>query len=414
VAVAGLPNCSDCFDSSPAFSLVGFAKPSSCLLADKIGHSYHLQGQFIMPAKAIIFNENSAFNSFQIMQLNTANAEEYLRSRSILAPSERVRIRELGGGVSNAVYHIAGTNGDDFVLKQARDRLNVADPWFCGVERIWREIDVLRICERVILTSPLDSPLSVEVPHLLFEDRANYLYAMSAAPADHVVWKSELLAGVSRDDIARSCGTLLGALHARTWHDKAIADQLDDRQFFEELRIDPYYRQVARVHSDLAPAIDGLIDSVWGERHCLVHGDFSPKNILICGDRLMLIDFEVGHYGDPAFDLGFFLSHLVLKAAYHAPCDEPYLDIVGAFWLGYRAEIAKVVGPTDLDALVRRGILNLAGCALARLDGKSRIEYLDDAGRREAIRKLARTIFAEQPHDWSDVRRLCEQLIRNL
>jgi 5-methylthioribose kinase len=249
---------------------------------------------------------------------------------------------------------------------------------------------------------------------MLFTDPENYLYAMSAAPAEHVVWKHELLAGTARSDVARACGTLLGTLHARSWHDAALARQLDDRQFYFDLRLDPYYRQIAAVHEGLAGDIERLIDSVCRERHCLVHGDFSPKNLLVHNDRMLLIDFEVGHYGDPAFDLGFFLSHLVLKAGYHAPRDGPFFDLIDEFWSGYCAEMTSVVSRDKLEALVGRGILNFAGCALARLDGKSRIDYLDDRAKRDAVRELCRTVFASNPTQWADVRRIASRLLEQI
>jgi 5-methylthioribose kinase len=307
------------------------------------------------------------------MKLSTANAVAYLRSREWLAPGESARACELTGGVSNMVIHVASTAGDDLVLKQVREQLNVAEPWYCSVERIWREVEVLSICADLIGDHAPDGPLKLEVPRLLFTDRENYLYALSAAPAEHVVWKQELLAGVARGEIASACGRLLGTLHSRSWHDAVLARRLDDRQFFEDLRLDPYYRQIACVHEDLAPHIERLIDSVWSERHCLVHGDFSPKNLLVHSAGIVLIDFEVGHYCDAAFDLGFFLSHLALKACYHATHDGPYWELIDSFWSGYRAEMTRVVSPAELAGLIERGILNFAGCTLARLDGKSRM-----------------------------------------
>lgn len=343
------------------------------------------------------------------MNLTPASAFEYLRSRGAIDAGEAAHARELSGGVSNVVIYVARTGGDDLVLKQARERLNVREPWYCSVERIWREVDVMRLCARLIRGSGTGVPLKIDVPQFLFEDRENYIYAMSAAPAGHVVWKDELLSGVARREVALSCGTLLGTLHAQSWHDGALARQLDDRRFFVDLRLDPYYRQIARVHQSLAPAIERLIDSVWRERHSLVHGDYSPKNVLVHGDRLTLIDFEVGHYGDPAFDLGFFLSHLALKAYYHAPLDTPFFDLIESFWSGYYAEISRVVPLNDLDALVERGILNFAACALARLDGKSTIDYLHDDARRDAMRELCRTIFEVQPRQWADVRQLARR-----
>ncbi|HMT22045.1 MAG TPA: phosphotransferase, partial [Promineifilum sp.] len=154
-----------------------------------------------------------------------------------------------------------------------------------------REVEVLRICEQLTISNQVQSPLRAETPRLLFEDRENHLYAMTAAPDGHLVWKNELLSGRARIDVAETCGALLGHLHANTWHNDELAKCLDDRQFFNDLRLDPYYRQVAHVHADLKAAVEKLISSVCHERHCLVHGDFSPKNLLVYGDSLMLIDF---------------------------------------------------------------------------------------------------------------------------
>jgi 5-methylthioribose kinase len=344
------------------------------------------------------------------MQLTAANAEEYLRSRYRLAPSDAVRARQLTGGVSNTVLHISGASCGDFVLKQALGQLQVSQSWFCSVERIWREIDVLRICQR-LTEQPVPSPLRIETPRLLFEDRDNYLYAMSAAPLNHVVWKSELMAGATRAEAAASCGVLLGRLHADTWHDGELAERIGDRTYFDELRVDPYYRQIARVHPDLQPAVTRLIDSVDLHRHCLVHGDFSPKNLLLYGDCLMLIDFEVGHYGDPAFDLGFFLTHLVLKGFYHAPDEEAYFELTDSFWRSYRAQLLTIISIAEFDDLTRRAIMHLAGCLLARLDGKSPVDYFNDETRGWQVRKLSRALFEERAVSWDATLNLARELI---
>ena len=90
---------------------------------------------------------------------------------------------------------------------------------------------------------------------------------------------------------------------------------LADTSLFDELRVDPYYRTAARRHPDLAPRIEALIAAMDrpDDERTLVLGDFSPKNILVHAGGLILLDFECAHAGDPAFDLGFFLTHLMLK-----------------------------------------------------------------------------------------------------
>ena len=102
-----------------------------------------------------------------------------------------------------------------------------------------------------------------------------------------------------------------------------------------------------------------------------------------------MVDFETGHYGDPAFDLGFFLSHLALKGVRAAAAsggdagEDAFFRLADTFWKRYRAQIAAVESdPAFEDAgLERRTVAHLAGCALARIDGTSPVDYLP--GHRE-------------------------------
>jgi tRNA A-37 threonylcarbamoyl transferase component Bud32 len=351
-----------------------------------------------------------------MLLLDTGNAEAYLRDAGRLDPDDRVEITALPGGVSNQVLYIAfpAEPTRDFVLKQAREQLRVADPWFCGVDRIWREVEVLRTCEQVLSGALASSATSlVRTPRILFEDQENYCFCMEAAPREHTVWKRQLLTGDSatektNGEIATQCGRLLGLLHRGTWGDVQIAAALDDRRIFDELRLDPYYRTLARRFPADATVLAGLVEAVLSRRLCLVHADFSPKNLLVYPGGLMMVDFETGHYGDPAFDLGFFLTHLVLKAFYHAPRHEPLLQLTARFWAGYRETLASPAGGEDLE---RHAVRNFAGCAWARLDGKSPVEYLTDPRRRDQVRTLCRGILADPPATWDETLDRCLRLL---
>src|SRR5205807_7645898 len=134
----------------------------------------------------------------------------------------------------------------------------------------------------------------------------------------HAVWKQLLLSGRADAGVARRAGTYLAAIHRQTAQRPDLAAQFGDTSIFVELRVDPFYRRIADVSPEAAPHIDRLIAEMFSMPLCLVHADFSPKNVLIAGDRISLVDFETAHYGDPAFDLGFFLSHLLLKSVRHA------------------------------------------------------------------------------------------------
>ncbi|MEX2113966.1 MAG: phosphotransferase, partial [Pirellulales bacterium] len=333
-------------------------------------------------------------------------------------PGQPEILRELTGGVSNKVLLLERPDvpQGDFVLKQAREKLRTAHDWFCSRERIWREADVLCHCSQLLEQAPDDGqapPLIARTPDVLFEDREHYLLAISAAPRPNRVWKQDLLAGRVDPLVAMACGHLLGTLHGGSWQNARIADALGDRSLFEELRVDPYYRTLALARSEARVPIERLIASLEEHPRALVHADFSPKNMLLYHvgmlEGLMLVDFETGHYGDPAFDLGFFLSHLVLKACHHMPDHARYLQLTETFHRAYDQRIGQCIGSAELASLWSRGIQNFAGCAWARLDGKSPVDYLDDSQRRELIRELCREIFVSRPSTWEQAVRLASE-----
>jgi len=336
-----------------------------------------------------------------MFEITAHNAADYLHSAGRVAAGETIKIRELPGGVSNVVLLVELHEcGERFVVKQARGRLRVSQEWLCPVERIWHEVESLRLCREIVGGGSAKSPRAV-VPAILWEDHLNYAYAMTAAPAEHTTWKQMLLAGdvESSRPLAMACGRLLARLHAGSWPGKDMADLLYEATYFVQLRIEPYYYHVARLHADLAPAIEQLIESVWENRRCFVHGDFSPKNLLVWPGHVMLIDFEVGHCGDPAFDLGFFLTHLVLKCIWAGERQSEYLELATQFWRTYRTTLAAVVGNDQLVAIEQRMLVHLAACMLARVDGKSPVDYLAE-DQRERVRRLARSWIVDPPKTW--------------
>jgi 5-methylthioribose kinase len=350
-------------------------------------------------------------------------AQDYLRDTRRIEPDEIVSVRELTGGVSNMVLLVErptrpGGPGDRFVLKQARAQLRTSQPWFSSVERNWREAEVLAICTRLLeksraSSSPHATP-AAETPRILFEDRKNYLFAMTAAPLPNVTWKEELLADRIDDAIAVACGRLLATLHGESWLDEEIAHRLGDRTLFEQLRVDPYYRTLAAAHTDARPAIERLIDSLAQHPRSIVHADFSPKNLLVFRGGLMMVDFETGHFGDPAFDLGFFLSHLVLKACRAIPRHAEFLNLAETFRQTYFQNMAQKISAAELAGVWTRGVQNFAGCAWARLDAKSTVDYLPDPTRREQMRTFCREIFDTSPRDWPDVTAICNRTFNRM
>ena len=318
-----------------------------------------------------------------MIELGPHNLIPYLQQTGRLstASASNAYAETLSGGVSNVVLRITVPQGEDFVVKQSRAQLRTQAAWFSQPERIWRERDVLDA-----LQSCTPSGL---VPKLLFEDRDNFLIAMEALPSEHVVWKTCLLNGDVDAAVARQLGQVLATIHARTANDASLRERLGDRTIFDELRLDPFYRFMAERQSELRPALEQLIAETLATSTCLVLADFSPKNILIVGDltqtcearqtpRIALVDFETGHFGDPAFDLGFFLSHLLLKTIRSALTADVFIAMIREFWSAYRTKLSESDLPDAMQLAMyeRRIVPHLAACMRARVDGKSTVDYL--------------------------------------
>jgi len=282
-----------------------------------------------------------------------------------------------------------------FVIKQCRERLRVAMEWRARLDRIWTESATLGVLRAILPEGT--------VPNVLFEDRPNYLFAMTCAPDDAVTWKSQLMAGRIDPEIAARLGTILGTIHADVPKHPALRGTLADTTLFDELRVDPYYRTIARRHPDLAPRIQDLIASMDrpDDERTLVLGDFSPKNILVHAGGLILLDFECAHAGDSAFDLGFFLSHLILKAIHTSSSDflnyNDFIVLIESFWTSYLDR--RGIGTIARADLVRRANRHTAACCLARVDGKSPVEYLDPSEQALA-RSFAREALRVDPAAW--------------
>ncbi len=315
------------------------------------------------------------------MNIETPGAlASYLRRRGYAAPDEPLPIRVLRGGVSNRTVWV-GRAGGDWVVKQALSRLRVATEWRSDPARIFREAEGMRILAPLL-------PDGTILP-FLFEDRDHGLLAMAAAPEPHENWKTQLLAGRIDAGLVRQFGEALGHMHHRFDAEAYPADGLlRDRSFFESLRVEPYYRYTVEQVPAAAGFIERLVARTDDAVYTLVHGDYSPKNVLVYEGRMILLDHEVIHIGDPAFDLGFSLTHLLSKAHHLPERRTAFADAALAYWAAYVGVAGHLARWGDLEA---RAAAHTLACLLARVAGRSPLEYLaGDARRaqREAVVSL--------------------------
>ncbi len=161
---------------------------------------------------------------------------------------------------------------------------------------------------------------------------------------------------------------------------------------FDAIRLEPYLVATARAHPDLAPRLEALVATTRKTKRVLVHGDFSPKNLLIGPKGPVILDAECAWYGDPAFDLAFVLNHLLLKGAWKVRWRRRYAEAFAALLEGYLSHV-QWEAPSDVAA---RTAALLPGLMLARVDGKSPVEYLTAGDAKNAVRAFARE-FLQDP-----------------
>ncbi len=113
------------------------------------------------------------------------------------------------------------------------------------------------------------------------------------------------------------------------------------------------------------------------------------------------------HFGDPAFDVGFALSHFLSKA-HHLPEARARLAAAAElFWQAYRGEVQRLDWARDLEPRIVRHTL---GCLLARVSGKSPLEYL-------TLREMARqrtVVLALIANPPAGVSELIDKFIHNI
>lgn len=305
----------------------------------------------------------------------------HLRDCGVLPPGQYTATA-LAGGVSSRIVLIEG-GGRRLVAKQARARLTVVAEWLSDPARAGREIACIEALEALARQG--------HVPRIVWTDTVNNGYVMEAAPAEACTWKDLMLASDPERATVATAAQVLAAMHAtEPTHETRVL--FEDLTVFDQLRLDPYYGRIAEVHPGVASTINAHRAALGGPGSALVHGDFSPKNVLIWDDAFLLLDYEVAHWGDPAFDIAFLLSHLALHGFTTPRAAAAFGDAAMSFWRDYASASDS---PAGLDDLERRVAGNYACLLLARVDGKSPVDHLHDARALDAVRELALALLRD-------------------
>lgn len=319
--------------------------------------------------------------------LDEGTVAEYLHRRGILPSGSRGGAIALGGGVSNIVLALQGPDGG-LVCKQSLPQLRVADEWLASQDRILAEAAALQLAGYLTPSA---------VPRVIDIDPQAHALVLERAPDACQDWKTQLLNAQNPDEVDHEVPAALGQLLA-TWHSRTaggvgLDEKLLELDSFNQLRVDPFYRTAAERCPPAKKHLHSFAEAMNERRDCLVHGDFSPKNVLVGPTgHLWVIDFEVAHLGDPAFDLAFLLSHLLIKTV-HCPLIADALRTAGKYF------IESYIATLTLQAPSWDYVAGHVGCLIiARVHGKSPAPYLSPS-EADTVRNLGLKLLADAPDD---------------
>ncbi len=317
-------------------------------------------------------------------------ARRFLVGQGLQAEDERSRWTPLTGGVSSDLWRV-DLPGRTLCVKAALPRLRVADDWFAPVGRNAVEYAWLAFAQEHVPGS---------CPRVLGQDVEAGFFAMEYLPPEHhPQWKAALLAGHVDPAFAGRVGDVVGRLHAASAGDESARKRFATDANFEALRIAPYLRVTAGRNPAVADRLHDLGDRLAGTRLALVHGDLSPKNILIHPTTAILLDAECAWFGDPAFDLAFCLTHLLLKSRARADRAGALRESADRLLAAHRRNLTWE--PSDhFDERVA-GLL--PALLLARVDGASPVEYLTTPHDRSLVRETAVRLLRSRPGSTADV-----------
>ncbi|UCG97695.1 MAG: phosphotransferase [Burkholderiales bacterium] len=309
----------------------------------------------------------------------------FLREHGLVGADGSARFTPLAGGVSSDIWRVDLPDGRTICIKRALSKLKVAADWYAPLSRNAYEWAWIEFAAR-------HAPDAA--PRPLARDAGAGLFAMEyLAPEQHPVWKRQLLDGQVEPATAAAVGRVLAVLHLASSRDVAVERAFDSGANFHALRLEPYLLATARVHPALAPALEALVDRTAGTQLALVHGDVSPKNILVGPRGPVFLDAECAWYGDPAFDIAFCLNHLLLKCLVRPDRRQLLQRSFEAFVDAY-FPLARFEPRPGLES---RAASLLPGLLLARVDGKSPVEYMTDERQRELVRKVAAPMILRPP-----------------
>ena len=297
----------------------------------------------------------------------------------LIEPQDTIKAKALTGGVASDIAHVHSAN-HDYCVKFALPKLRVKADWYAPVERNLAEYRWLETYASIDPEGAI--PLFGHSPSL-----NGFVMGYLSGPNTYL-FKSALFEGKGSKQDAYNIGRNLGRIHQISTKSQFNSSPFDNRDDFYALRIEPYLIHTAKSHDAVADKLTAMADLLYQSKQVLVHGDVSPKNILIHNGKPYLLDAECATMGDASFDVSFCLNHFILKALHVPSHRQDYLGLCDSFWQAYKDEV-DFEDAADLERRIAQLIPMLL---LARVDGKSPVEYLTEKTSTEIRRVALRSI----------------------
>ena len=308
---------------------------------------------------------------------------DFLVNKGLHNKTEPISAVPLTGGVSSDIWRVDLASGP-ICVKRALPKLKVAAEWFAPIERNTYEVRWMQTANNAVPGT---------APTILAHDTASGMFAMPFLdPNTYPIWKAALLDGHTSAPFAAAVGKTLASIHVATMDNPDTARHFATDEIFHAIRLEPYLEATARAHPDMASALLDLVAVTANNKKALVHGDVSPKNILMGPSGPVFLDAECAWYGDPAFDLAFCLNHFLLKCVHRPNSSEAYLDDFNSMSRSY---MSKITDPVRAQSIETHAARLLPGLFLARVDGKSPVDYITQEEDKVRVRITAKALLSD-------------------
>ena len=317
----------------------------------------------------------------------------------LIGEKEKCQFNKITDGVSSDIWHVK-TSSSEYCIKRALKKLAVKEDWFAPIDRSNFEANYFTHCKKIIPES---------FPKILGHDHKNFILAMEWYDnKEFVVWKKNLLnKSISLKD-AKRIGRLLGKIHKYYYQKERYKKIFLNDKTFYSIRIEPYLVFTSKFYPELSSCYKSSINFLKKNQTTVIHGDFSPKNILIGKSFPIILDAETACWGNPIFDLAFLNNHLILKSILNKDIYKGYVSLSKSFLKTYLATFPTI----NNDNYIREFVKLQALLLLARVDGKSPVEYFLK-NHKVMTRKLAKKIIFGETYNLNNFYTIWENVIRS-